>query len=110
MSKRTAEEQALKKVVLNCRSERKHLKKKAQAEYPGRPIGWIGAQLFFLDTNVRVAGVKEVPKPEQEVLGLKANHPRGHRDADKTFVASASSGSTYPDDRPYTRILNDSNW
>lgn len=50
-------------------SLRKRLKSKAEAHNPGRPLGWRGGILYFLDMGDPVPNVQQVPKPDRRAIG-----------------------------------------
>jgi len=63
----------------NWLARRKGLKKVAGRQYPGRPLGWVGGILYFLDTKLDVPGVESVTKSGQEVKGWQANQEKDTR-------------------------------
>lgn len=57
------------------RSRRKHLARQMRKRH-GRPVGWRGGRLYFLDTREEVEGIAHVPKPGATAVGLAGSQPR----------------------------------
>ena len=84
------------KTPLSYMSERKHLRKQAEREYPDQRTAWYGGRLYFLDQQGTpidlVPGVKEVAKPMTRVVGKEGSAPP-YAPADSRPRTAISSGT-----------------